>query len=52
MAFKQSSGAKIVMNSREVLKDFVAKEEDLLPFYSQLKMHDRSYVLLPDGAIC
>jgi len=30
-------------------KDFAAKEEDLLPFYSQLATHDKSYVLLPDG---
>ena len=29
--------------------DFAAKEEDLLPFYSQLATHDKSYVLLPDG---
>jgi alpha-beta hydrolase superfamily lysophospholipase len=26
-----------------------AKEEDLLPFYSQLRTHDKAYVLLPDG---
>jgi len=30
-------------------KDFAAKEEDLLPFYSQLKTNDKSYVLLPGG---
>jgi pimeloyl-ACP methyl ester carboxylesterase len=30
-------------------KDFAAKEEDLLPFYSQLATHDKSYVLLPGG---
>jgi pimeloyl-ACP methyl ester carboxylesterase len=30
-------------------KDFAAKEEDLLPFYSQLNTHDKRYVLLPDG---
>jgi pimeloyl-ACP methyl ester carboxylesterase len=30
-------------------KDFLAKEEDLLPFYSQLNTHDKSYVLLPDS---
>jgi pimeloyl-ACP methyl ester carboxylesterase len=30
-------------------KDFAAKEEDLLPFYSQLNTHDKQYVLLPDG---
>jgi pimeloyl-ACP methyl ester carboxylesterase len=30
-------------------KDFAAKEEDLLPFYAQLKTHDKSYVVLPDG---
>jgi pimeloyl-ACP methyl ester carboxylesterase len=30
-------------------KGFAAKEEDLLPFYSQLKTHDKSYVVLPDG---
>jgi pimeloyl-ACP methyl ester carboxylesterase len=29
--------------------DRVAKEEDLLPFYSQLATHDKQYVLLPDG---
>lgn len=30
-------------------KDFAASLEDLLPFYSQLNTHDKSYVLLPDG---
>jgi len=30
-------------------RDFVSHEEDLLPFYSQLKTHDKRYVLLPDG---
>jgi pimeloyl-ACP methyl ester carboxylesterase len=30
-------------------KDFAAKEEDLLPFYSQLKTRDKSYVVLPDS---
>ncbi len=30
-------------------RDFAAKEEDLLPFYSQLKTRDKQYVLLPDG---
>jgi pimeloyl-ACP methyl ester carboxylesterase len=30
-------------------KDFAAKEEDLLPFYSQLATHDKQYVLLPHG---
>ena len=30
-------------------RDFAAKEEDLLPFYSQLKTHDKRYVLLPEG---
>ena len=30
-------------------RDFLAKEEDLMPFYSQLKTHDKQYVLLPDG---
>jgi len=30
-------------------RDFFAKEEDLLPFYSQLKTHDKRYVFLPDG---
>jgi pimeloyl-ACP methyl ester carboxylesterase len=30
-------------------RDFLAKEEDLLPFFSQLKTHDKRYVLLPDG---
>lgn len=30
-------------------KDFAAKEEDLLLFYSQLKTHDKSYIVLPDG---
>ena len=30
-------------------KDFAAKEEDLLPFYSQLNTHDKRYILLPDG---
>ena len=30
-------------------KDFAAKEEDLLPFYSQLNTHDKSYVLLPNS---
>jgi alpha-beta hydrolase superfamily lysophospholipase len=28
---------------------YAAKEEDLLPFYSQLSTHDKEYVLLPDG---
>ena len=28
-------------------KDFAAKQEDLLPFYSQLNTSDKSYVLLP-----
>ena len=28
-------------------KDFAAKEEDLLPFYSQLATHDKRYILLP-----
>jgi pimeloyl-ACP methyl ester carboxylesterase len=28
-------------------KDFAAKEQDLLPFYSQLNTSDKSYVLLP-----
>jgi pimeloyl-ACP methyl ester carboxylesterase len=30
-------------------KDFAAKEEDLLPFYSRLATHDKRYVLLPNG---
>src|SRR5262249_48154420 len=30
-------------------KDFAAKEEDLLPFYSLLATHDKRYILLPDG---
>jgi pimeloyl-ACP methyl ester carboxylesterase len=30
-------------------RDYAAKEEDLLPFYSQLMTHDKRYVLLPDG---
>jgi len=30
-------------------KDWLSKEEDLLPFYSQLKTRDRRYILLPDG---
>lgn len=30
-------------------RDYAAKEEDLLPFYSQLKTHDKEYILLPDG---
>jgi pimeloyl-ACP methyl ester carboxylesterase len=30
-------------------RDYAAKEEDLLPFYSQLRTHDKEYVLLPDG---
>ena len=30
-------------------RDFAAKEEDLLPFYSQLKTRDKQYVLLPNG---
>ncbi len=30
-------------------KGYIAKEEDLLPFYSQLKTHDKRYILLPDG---
>jgi len=30
-------------------RDFAAKQEDLLPFYAQLKTHDKRYVLLPDG---
>lgn len=29
--------------------DYVAKEEDLLPFFSQLKTRDKRYVLLPHG---
>jgi pimeloyl-ACP methyl ester carboxylesterase len=29
--------------------DSVAKQEDLLPFYSQLGTHDKSYVVLPKG---
>ena len=30
-------------------KDYAAKEEDLLPFYAQLKTQDKRYILLPDG---
>jgi len=30
-------------------RDYAAKEKDLLPFYSQLRTHDKEYVLLPDG---
>ena len=30
-------------------EDFVAREEDLLPFYSQLATHDKRYILLPNG---
>ena len=30
-------------------RDHLAKEEDLLPFYSQLATHDKRYVLLPEG---
>jgi len=30
-------------------RDFAAKEEDLLPFFSQLKARDKQYVLLPGG---
>jgi pimeloyl-ACP methyl ester carboxylesterase len=30
-------------------KDFAAKEEDLLTFYSQLNTRDKSYVVLPNG---
>jgi alpha-beta hydrolase superfamily lysophospholipase len=30
-------------------QDYAAKEEDLLPFFSQLKTHDKRYILLPDG---
>ncbi len=30
-------------------RDFAATEEDLLPFYSQLKTRDKQYVLLPNG---
>lgn len=30
-------------------KDFLAKEEDLLPFYAHLNTRDKSYVLLPDS---
>ena len=30
-------------------RDYAAKEEDLLPFYSQLRTHDKEYILLPDG---
>src|SRR6266851_8321514 len=30
-------------------RDYAAKVEDLLPFYSQLSTHDKLYVLLPDG---
>jgi pimeloyl-ACP methyl ester carboxylesterase len=30
-------------------RDFAAKVEDLLPFYSQLATHDKRYILLPDG---
>lgn len=29
--------------------DYAAKEEDLLPFFSQLKTRDKQYVLLPHG---
>ena len=30
-------------------RDYAAKAEDLLPFYSQLKTNDKRYVLLPEG---
>lgn len=30
-------------------KDFAAKEEDLLPFYSRLATHDKRYVVLPNA---
>jgi len=30
-------------------KDWLSKEEDLLPFDSQLKTRDKRYILLPDG---
>ncbi len=30
-------------------KDFAAKEEDLLPFYSRLATHDKRYVILPNA---
>jgi pimeloyl-ACP methyl ester carboxylesterase len=30
-------------------RDYAAKEEDLVPFFSQLKTHEKQYVLLPDG---
>jgi pimeloyl-ACP methyl ester carboxylesterase len=30
-------------------KDFAAKDEDLLPFYSQLNTYDKSYIVLPNG---
>jgi hypothetical protein len=33
-------------------RDFAAKEEDLLPFYAQLKTHDKRYILFPDGGTC
>jgi len=29
--------------------DYFAKEEDLLPFFSQLKTHEKQFVLLPHG---
>jgi pimeloyl-ACP methyl ester carboxylesterase len=29
--------------------DYFAKEEDLLPFFSQLKTRDKRFVLLPHG---
>ncbi|HYL92022.1 MAG TPA: alpha/beta fold hydrolase [Alphaproteobacteria bacterium] len=30
-------------------RDYAAKEEDLVPFFSQLKTRDKQYILLPDG---
>src|SRR5882672_1095387 len=30
-------------------KDFAAKQEDLVPFYTQLNTNDKRYILLPDG---
>jgi alpha-beta hydrolase superfamily lysophospholipase len=30
-------------------RDYAAKGEDLLPFFSLLKTQDKRYILLPDG---
>src|SRR6266446_8499719 len=41
--------AKLILYAGFGRGDFAAKEEDLLPFYSQLNTHDKRYLLVPDG---